>query len=395
VIADETRREGETRGAEETVRERRALPFTARSLLAPMEGVTEPCFRELVLAQNSSEHLGGAFTEFARVVREPLPKRALCEHLGLPREHADARRERADESAPKLTNIGARAELAAEPRSRAPVGLQLMGSDLASLAITARRAFEIGAPLVDLNFGCPAKGAIRTCAGSALLREPRAVEDIVRACAEAASEIPVTAKIRAGYDDASLLEDLARAAEAGGAAMLTVHCRTRAEAFQDEVDWSRIARAVSAVAIPVCGNGGIRSHEDFERMRRETGCAFAMAGRAALGDPWIFSGARVTRSRAARFLLDYAEALMATSTSGPRGAAGRVKQLLRYWTAGDLVRGERERWMREPDENELFARLRSIAAEREAITAGCEAIKDRRGTTTDGSEEAALEACAQ
>jgi len=378
-----------------------------------MEGVTEPCFRELVLAVNASEHLGGAFTEFARVVREPLPKRALREHLGLPREHVDARAEHAarhaddsrehaaacsdhvgesrecagarcepaSESAAKLTSIGARRDLAAEPRARAPVGLQLMGSDLASLAITARRAFEIGAPLVDLNFGCPAKGAIRTCAGSALLREPRAVEDVVRACAEAADEIPVTAKIRAGYDDASLLEDLARAAEAGGAAMLTVHCRTRAEAFQDEVDWSRIARAVSAVAIPVCGNGGIGSHEDFERMRRETGCAFAMAGRAALGDPWIFSGERVTRSRAARFLLDYAGALMATSTSGPRGAAGRVKQLLRYWTAGDLVRGERERWMREPDENALFARLRSIAAGSDAITGA--------------SEEAALEACAQ
>jgi tRNA-dihydrouridine synthase len=193
------------------------------------------------------------------------------------------------------------------------------------------------------------------------LREPSAVERIVRACADAASGIPVTAKIRAGYDDASLVEELARAAEAGGASMLTVHCRTRVEAFQDEVDWSRIARAVSAVAIPVCGNGGIRSHDDFERMRRETGCAFAMAGRAALGDPWIFSGTSVTRARAARFLLSYADALMSSSTSGPHGAAGRVKQLLRYWTAGDLVRNEREAWMREPDADALFARLRSIA----------------------------------
>jgi tRNA-dihydrouridine synthase C len=319
VITDET-----------AARPRLSLPFTSFRLLAPMEGVTEPCFRDLVLHENASEHLGGAFTEFARVVREPLPKRALRDHLG-------AR------------------------RFRVPVGLQLLGSDLESLAITARRAVEIGAPLVDLNFGCPAKGAIRTCAGSALLREPRAVEDVVRACATAAPEIPVTAKIRAGYDDASLLEDLARAAEAGGAAMLTVHCRTRAEAFQDEVDWLRIARAVSAVGIPVCGNGGIRAHSDFERMRRETGCAFAMAGRAALGDPWIFGGERVTRSRAARFLLDYAAALMATSTSGPRGAAGRVKQLLRYWTAGDLAGGERESWMREPDERALFDRLRAIA----------------------------------
>jgi tRNA-dihydrouridine synthase C len=307
------------------------LPFTARRLLAPMEGVTEPCFRDLVLERNSSADLGGAFTEFVRVVREPLPKRALREHLGT-------------------------------RRFEAPVGLQLMGSDRSSLAITARRAAEVGAPLVDLNFGCPAKGAIRTCAGSALLREPRAVEDIVRACSDAVTgAIPVTAKIRAGYDDATLLEELARAAEAGGAAMLTVHCRTRAEGYQDEVDWSRIARAVQAVRIPVCGNGGIREAADFERMRRETGCAFAMAGRAALGDPWIFGATHVTSARAAIFLLEYADRLTSSGTSTSRGAAGRVKQLLRYWTAGDLVGEERERWMREPDHEALFARLRSIA----------------------------------
>jgi tRNA-dihydrouridine synthase C len=295
-----------------------------------MEGVTDPCFRDLVLACNPSEHLGGAFTEFARVVREPLPRRTLRDHLG-------------------------------ERVFDAPVGLQLMGSDLESLAITARRAAEIGAPLVDLNFGCPAKGAIRTCAGSALLREPRAVESIVRACAGAAPEIPVTAKIRAGYDDASLIEELAQAAEAGGAAMLTVHCRTRVEAFQDEVDWSRIERAVRAVKIPVCGNGGIQVHADFERMRRETGCAYAMAGRAALGDPWIFSGTEVTRARAAQFLLEYAAALTAKGGVSARGAAGRVKQLLRYWTAGGLVGGDREIWMREPAPELLFARLRACA----------------------------------
>jgi tRNA-dihydrouridine synthase C len=306
------------------------LPFTARNLLAPMEGVTEPCFRDLVLARNASECLGGAFTEFARVVREPLPRRALREHLG-------AR------------------------RFEAPVGLQLMGSDVESLSITARRAVEIGAPIVDLNFGCPAKGAIRTCAGSALLREPRAIEAIVRACADAAPEVPITAKIRAGYDDASLVEELAQAAEAGGAAMLTVHCRTRVEAFRDEVDWSRIARAVQAVRIPVCGNGGIRVHADFERMRRETGCAYAMAGRAALGDPWLFSGTCATRAEAARFLLDYVAALTARGGVSPRGAAGRVKQLVRYWTAGGLVDRDRERWMREPDPDALFARLHSFA----------------------------------
>lgn len=308
-----------------------ALPFTAPWLLAPMEGVTEPCFRDLLLEANRSSCLGGAFTEFARVVTTPLGKRSLAEHLG-------AR------------------------RFDAPVGLQLMGSDLDALARTVENAVELRVPLVDLNFGCPAKGAIRTCAGSALLREPASVEELVRRAVDVAGATPVTAKIRAGYDDASRVEELARAVEAGGAAMLTVHCRTRAEAYQDEVDWSRIARAVGSVTIPVCGNGGVNVHGDFERMRRETGCAFVMVGRAALGDPWIFSNRRVDQKEAALFLLDYGARLRASNRALTRGAAGRIKQLLRYWTAGDLVGDDRDSWMRESDPERLFERLRAVAS---------------------------------
>lgn len=308
----------------------RPLPFTAPWLLAPMEGVTEPCFRDLVLERNLPSALGGAFTEFVRVVDVPLPRRVLREHLG-PR------------------------------RFEQPVGLQLMGSEVAALAETARRAVEVGAPLVDLNFGCPAKGALRGCAGSALLREPAKLEAIVRAVVDATASVPVTAKIRAGYDDDALLEDLARAAQAGGAALLSVHCRTRAEAYQDSVDWSRIARAVASVTIPVCGNGGVTTHADLERMRRETGCALVMVGRAALGDPWIFSGRAVDRAEAARFLLTYADQLCSTGQAGDRGAAARVKQLLRHWTAGGLVSGDRETWLGEPDAGRLLARLASLA----------------------------------
>lgn len=309
------------------------LPFSSPYLLAPMEGVTEPCFRDLVLARNGPGHLGGAFTEFVRVVRQPVPNRTLREHLG-PR------------------------------RFGAPVGLQLMGADLDALAETARRAAALGAPLVDLNFGCPAKGAIAGCAGSALLRDPRSVEAVVAVCARAVPGTPVTAKIRAGYDDDRSLEDLARAAEAGGASMLTVHCRTRAEAYQDEVDWGRIARAVRAVSIPVCGNGGIRDYADLERMRAATGCAFAMVGRAALGNPWIFSDGTPAAADAALFLADYADEMLARGAVTRRGAAGRVKQLLRHWTAGALVDLDRDAWMRESDAERLLGRLRAIAGPR-------------------------------
>jgi tRNA-dihydrouridine synthase C len=235
-----------------------------------------------------------------------------------------------------------------------------MGSNVEALAETARRAVEVGAPVVDLNFGCPAKGALRGCAGSALLREPQQLERIVRACVDAVGDVPLTGKIRAGYDDDLLLEDLARAVEAGGASMLTVHCRTRAEAYCDVVDWTRIERAVRSVTIPVCGNGGVSAHQNFERMRSETGCALVMVGRAALGDPWIFSGRRVDSGEAATFLLEYADRLLASGDAGVKGAAARVKQLLNHWTAGDFVT-DRTNWLRESDPARLLERLEEVA----------------------------------
>jgi tRNA-dihydrouridine synthase C len=311
------------------------LPFTSTALLAPMEGVTEPCFRDLVLAQNAPESLGGAFTEFVRVSAAPIPGAVVRRHLG-------------------------------PSRFAQPVGVQLMGSDLAHLARSAQNAVGAGAGLIDLNFGCPAKGAIAGCAGSALLRDPPALERVVRAVVDAV-RVPVTAKIRAGWDDASRVEELARAAENGGARLLTVHCRTRAEAYCDSVDWTRIARAARAVSIPVCGNGGIASHGDLERMRRETGARFAMAGRGALADPWIFSGRRVTRGEAARFLVDYADTMRERRQFPARGVAARIKQLLRYWTAGGLVPDalSRARYLREPDGEALLSGLRALADEKD------------------------------
>lgn len=308
---------------------RRSLPFTAPALLAPMEGVTEPCFRDLVLARNGPAALGGTFTEFARVVQGPIPSRILAAHLG-PWRH------------------------------RAPVGLQLMGSVVAAVAESARRAEELGAPLVDLNFGCPAKGAIRGCAGSAMLDEPQKVEELVAACVRAVARVPVTAKIRAGGEDDSRLEEIARAVEQGGAALLTVHCRTRKEAYRDTADWERLRRAVRVVSIPVCGNGGVARHADLARLRAETGCRYAMVGRAALGDPWIFTGCTVERREAARFLLDYVEALARFHGAGPRMAAGRVKQLVRYWTAGGLFVDERASTLAMEDA-ELLARIAAEA----------------------------------
>lgn len=295
------------------------LPFTGPALLAPMEGVTESCFRDLVLERNPPQALGGAFTEFARVIEEPLSERQIRRQLG-PQLHV------------------------------APVGLQLMGQRDDALAESARMAEGIGLPLVDLNFGCPAKGALRGCAGAALLDDPRRVERIVAACVRAVRSMPITAKIRSGGADDSKLEQIAAAVEAGGARLLTVHCRTRDEGYRGAGDWTRLRRAVAAVSIPVCGNGGIESHADIRRMIAETGCAYVMVGRAALADPWIFTGRKVSRAEAARFLLDYARLLSERDGASPIKVLGRLKQLIRSWSAGGLFEDSREWWLgrREP-----------------------------------------------
>lgn len=297
-------------------------------MLAPMEGVTDPAFREVMLELHGPEVLGGAFTEFVVVSRNaPVPERVLRKHLG-----------RTD--------------------FETPVGMQLMGANPDTMAETARRVEALGVvPVLDINFGCPAKGALKSCAGSAALRDPSAMEAVVRGIVDAVSAIPVTAKIRAGFDDADHVEDLARAVEQGGAAMLTIHCRTRSEKYQEVVYWERIARAVSAVSIPVCGNGSIKTHADLERMRRETGCTFAMVGRGALADPWVFSGEQVDRGRSFAFLRRYVEAMRATGPGSPRGLASRVKQLIRYWTAGGTFAHTRTDWLREADPERFLARL--------------------------------------
>ncbi len=332
------------------------LPFTSPWLLAPMEGVTDPTFRSLVLARNPPEALGGAFTEFVRVVDVPVPAHVLRRHLG-------------------------------SERFAAPVGLQLMGSEPTAVAASAARAAEVGAPLVDLNFGCPAKGALKGCAGSALLREPARLEELVRVCVNAvAGAIPVSAKIRAGFDDDRNVETLARAVEAGGAAMLTVHARTRAEGYAAAADWTRIARAVASVTIPVCGNGGVGVHGDLERLRRETGCALVMIGRGALGDPWLFSGRTVETQEAVLFLLDYAATMVARGAS-PSGASARVKELLRHWTAGALVQGEADRtaFLRS-GARELFAELALRGSLGPEVVGNL--FEDRRAQALEGLGEA-------
>lgn len=166
--------------------------------------------------------------------------------------------------------------------------VQLFGNSAAVLAEGAKAAVDFGADALDLNLGCPARKVVGSGSGAALGRETATAAAAVAAVV-AAVQVPVTAKIRAGWDETSInAVDTARAIADAGAAWIAFHPRTKAQMFGGRADWSLLARVVAAVPIPVIGNGDIRSHADAERMVRETGCAGVMVGRATMGRPWLF-----------------------------------------------------------------------------------------------------------
>ncbi len=166
--------------------------------------------------------------------------------------------------------------------------VQIFGNSPEVLAEGARAAVDAGADALDVNLGCPARKVVGSGSGSALGRHTAAAAAAVAAVVNAV-KAPVTAKIRAGWDDASInAVETARALADAGAAWLTLHPRTREQMFGGRADWSLLARVVAAVPIPVIGNGDVRCHADAERMVRETGCAGVMVGRATMGRPWLF-----------------------------------------------------------------------------------------------------------
>lgn len=169
-----------------------------------------------------------------------------------------------------------------------PAVMQLFGDDPDYMARAARIARDAGAEVIDLNIGCPVRKVVKRGAGCALMRDlPRAAR-LIRAVV-AAVEVPVTVKIRAGWNAAEVnAPAFAAMAEAEGVKAVTVHGRTREQLFQGRADWDVIRRTVEAVSIPVIGNGDVASPEDAAAMLDRTGCAGVMIGRAAQGNPWIF-----------------------------------------------------------------------------------------------------------
>jgi len=256
-----------------------------RLALAPMDGVTDWAFRDLLTRLASRDPRSAAETtvasrpesqnaidwcvsEFVRITERPAPAKLL-------------RR-----ACPELDNAG-------RTRAGVAVHLQLLGGDPVPIAETARLAVDLGASGIDLNFGCPAKRVNNHDGGAALLQHPRRLEGIVRGVRDAiASEIPVTAKIRTGWDDHDTVRTLARAAEAGGASWLTVHGRTRADGYGPPANWQAVGDARDAVKIPVVANGDLNSAGALERCRQQSGCDAFMLGRGAMARPQIFGQIR-------------------------------------------------------------------------------------------------------
>jgi nifR3 family TIM-barrel protein len=174
-----------------------------------------------------------------------------------------------------------------------PIGVQIFGADPAMMADAAALVGETFAPdFVDINFGCPVKKVVKRNGGSGCLRDLDLVAEIIRAVA-AAVPLPVSVKIRSGYDEATR-DPVAiglRCQEAG-ARWITLHPRTRADMYSGEARWSEIGALVQALEIPVIGNGDIKTGADAARMRAETGCHGVMIARGSHGDPWIFTAAR-------------------------------------------------------------------------------------------------------
>lgn len=172
-----------------------------------------------------------------------------------------------------------------------PIGAQLCGSDPVVMADAARLCEGLGFDSIDLNYGCPVRKVIAREAGAAMLNDLDRLERVTSAVVNAVS-LPVTAKIRIGWDKDSInAHDVARVLEGTGVKWIAVHARTRTEKFTGRAHWEVIARVKEATSVPVIGNGDVKTPEDAKRMVDETGCDGVMVGRGSFGNPWLFGRA--------------------------------------------------------------------------------------------------------
>lgn len=280
------------------------FPFQPTTMLAPMEGVTHPAMRALLAERGG---IGVVSTEFVRISRAPLSQPSLVREVV------------------KLPGV--------------PLSVQVMGNEPEKMAEGARIVAAAGADVVDINLGCPAPRVVKKGVGSAMLKDPAILDAVLRQMRAATSGL-LSAKIRAGFDNASDLVRNARIIEAAGVDFLVVHPRRRCDFFDGVADWRAIKVLKETIAIPVVGNGDCWYASDALRMMAETGCDAVMIGRPAIRNPWIFeqiddlvAGRRPRRPSGAEvvaFVRGVVDRLATAFPGSGTGSVGKLKELLGY-----------------------------------------------------------------
>lgn len=230
------------------------VPLKSHAVLAPMAGVSDRAYRELCV------RFGAAYC-----VSEMVSSKALSFNS------------KKSEELMEISDL------------ERPCGIQIFGDDPKCMADAAKHALENKPDIIDINMGCPAPKISSNGSGSALMKNPRLCGEIVKAVT-AVTDIPVTVKIRKGWDDDSVnAVEVAKICESAGAAAITVHGRTRQQYYKPPVDYNIIRAVRESVSVPVIANGDIDSAERAKEVMDITGCDLVMIGRATLGNPWIFS----------------------------------------------------------------------------------------------------------
>ena len=289
------------------------MPMPMQVHLAPMEGVLDHHLRDLLTQQGGYTH---CVTEFIRVVDRLLPPRVFYRYC------------------PELNHGG-------RTKAGIPVIVQLLGGIPAVVAINAARAAKLGAPGIDINFGCPSKLVNRRAGGAVLLKEPQRIHDITRAVRAAVpAHIPVSAKIRLGYEDTELALDNARAVQEAGASYITVHARTKVDGYKPPARWEWLALINEVITIPMIANGDINSVEDYQRCSAIGGSPHIMIGRGALACPDLAKQISAMQQGnpinatpwrdILPLLIQFTHSLKQSDISQGRYIAARIKQWLNY-----------------------------------------------------------------